>query len=498
MLQNRIKKLIAVLILAFVTVSVFADTASLVKGYVNKADAAYEDGDIDNAYRYINSALKLSKAGLKPDEIASVVTMAQFIYKEKLNQLKKNYNGQTFIEIKNMLEEFPDVESATIKKLKEQVAELQETKEKDANLKQQQENVKLQQENIKLQKENMETQSTAMREQTEAMKQQTEITRQAQEENRKGQEQLQAAIQSGLEDLGTGLSAATEENRKSTKLIFFVVLGVIVLILVIVVIAVMLAHRGFKNQELQQAQYVQAFKMLAANQHQTNRLMLGGVTDVYGGGPGGQPLRIAGSTKWEAETLTEEDDNSPETQEALKSLAMQCEEIGTQIDQVTNRKNNSKNVSELVYKIAMHLGLPQGESMLYFCAGMIYDAGYLGVDPELFKLEDLSDEQRASLREHVNLADDHLDFVPKKYWQTFDEAAKNHHENMDGSGYPNGLQGDKIPQVARIIRVCESFVSMTSKRGYRATLDKESAIEKLREQPQFYDPDVIDVLEQIV
>ena len=69
---------------------------------------------------------------------------------------------------------------------------------------------------------------------------------------------------------------------------------------------------------------------------------------------------------------------------------------------------------------------------------------------------------------------------------------------MDGSGYPHGLKGDEIPQIARLIRVAETFVAMSSRRNYRQAMDKETAIEKLREQPEFYDTAVVDMLDKIV
>jgi HD-GYP domain-containing protein (c-di-GMP phosphodiesterase class II) len=69
---------------------------------------------------------------------------------------------------------------------------------------------------------------------------------------------------------------------------------------------------------------------------------------------------------------------------------------------------------------------------------------------------------------------------------------------MDGSGYPHGLKGDEIPQIARLIRVAETYVAMSSRRNYRQAMDKETAIEKLREQPEFYDTTVVDTLDQIV
>ena len=136
--------------------------------------------------------------------------------------------------------------------------------------------------------------------------------------------------------------------------------------------------------------------------------------------------------------------------------------------------------------------------MLNFCASMIYDAGFLGIDPDLLSSTTLSEEEKEAMKEHVNLAEKYLSFVPKKYWSVFEDAAMKHHENIDGTGYPKGLKGDEIPQIARLIRVAESYVSLSSRRSYRGAMDKESAVAALREQENLYDKDVVDVLEQIV
>ena len=98
----------------------------------------------------------------------------------------------------------------------------------------------------------------------------------------------------------------------------------------------------------------------------------------------------------------------------LKQLVIDCEKLGGEIDAVTKRKNNSKNVSELVYKLAMQLGLNQNSSMIYFAASMVYDAGFLAVPEELLEAENLTDEQREQLRDHVNQYEQYLGFVPKK------------------------------------------------------------------------------------
>ena len=294
--------------------------------------------------------------------------------------------------------------------------------------------------------------------------------------------------------MSNAFTESAEEQKRSTKVIAFAIIGIAIIILIVVLLIIVIVRHGIKQQKIQQEQYVQAFKMLAATQNQTNRIMLGGAVDLYGQGN----LRIAGSSTWAPAQALPDVPYTEEDEEELKQLAIKCEEIGQKIDSVTGRKNNSKNVSEIVYKLSIQLGLPQGLAMLNFCASMIYDAGFLGIDPDLLSSTTLSEEEKEAMKEHVNLAEKYLSFVPKKYWSVFEDAAMKHHENIDGTGYPKGLKGDEIPQIARLIRVAESYVSLSSRRSYRGAMDKESAVAALREQENLYDKDVVDVLEQIV
>ncbi|MBR5866885.1 MAG: hypothetical protein IKZ04_03145, partial [Spirochaetaceae bacterium] len=102
------------------------------------------------------------------------------------------------------------------------------------------------------------------------------------------------------------------------------------------------------------------------------------------------------------------------------------------------------------------------------------------------------------IRSHVKPEDNAFDFIPEKYRRVFTEATAMHHENMDGTGYPAGLKGNEISQIARIIHVVETFVSLISRRNYRAIFDKESAIIELRNHPELYDIEIVDVLDSIV
>ena len=182
----------------------------------------------------------------------------------------------------------------------------------------------------------------------------------------------------------------------------------------------------------------------------------------------------------------------------LQELAAKCEEVGSKIDGHTNRPNNSKAVSELVFKVSTALGLEKNLSTLYFCAAMVYDAGFLDLPADLFHAEILTVAERKLMRTHVMRSASYLDFIPHKYYPIFTEAAMLHHENTNGTGYPEGLKGTEIPQLARIIHAVESYVSLVNRRSYHKMLSKDDAIAELRRQPGIFVLDVIDTLETLV
>lgn len=489
MLLGKLKRFIIALLLVFFTTTVFAATTDLAVRFLNKANEAYEDGNIEDAYKYVNQALAVAK---DEDSQTNVLYFAQTVYKVKLQELQKKYDDMALIDVKMNLEKYPNIENTTIKKLVKQIEQDQENKEKAAQKAETAAQRKVEQERFEAQQESMEAQAKAMKEQADAMKEQAEATKQ-------GQEDFKNALETGLKDMGAtftdAFSETAKETKRSTRVIALSIIGIAIIIVFLVLLIMVIIKKATKANLVQQEQYAQAFRLLAQNQSQTNRLMLGGITDIYGGNPS---LRIAGSSTWAPAAALPDVTFSEEDEEELKQLAVKCEEIGQQIDNVTGRKNNSKNVSELVYKLSIQLGLPQGMAMLNFCAAMIYDAGFLAIDPDLLVATQLTEEEKQAMKEHVNLAEKHLEFVPKKYWSVFEDAAMKHHENIDGSGYPHGLKGDEIPQIARLIRVAESYVSLSSKRSYRGAMDKETAVNTLKEQPGIYDTEVVEALDKLV
>ena len=298
-----------------------------------------------------------------------------------------------------------------------------------------------------------------------------------------------------LLELGENMSEASKQSAKSNHMVLIAVLIICVVLVFVFIVVVLAIRAAAKASARQSMQFTETLKLVQGMTQQNSQLLLGSVTDLQRlGGPG---LRSAGSSRWGVDALPAPE-MSEEDKEELKILAIKCEELGSKIDSVSRRKNNSKNVSELVYKLSIALGLNQNTSMVYFCASMVYDAGFLSVSEEVLSGANLTEEQKDELKTHVSNSAEYFDFVPKKYMQIFEDAARSHHENEDGSGYPNGLKGDEIPQIAKIIHVVESYNSLISRRNYRQIKDKETAIAELLSKTNLYDETVVKALDSIV
>ena len=462
MLSN--KKIISALLMFLISFSVaFAQTSNdaMVQRYLERASASFDDGNLSDAYKNINASLNFGKMndGIIP---ANVLVFARSIYTQRLKELQRKYVESSYIDIKtNLVEKYPEVNTPEHTKLMRQIEANVTAAEKAADKKQQQDFL----DSIK---ESTNNTQTAISDLGEKMLDQS-----------KQNSQQMAEVSRTM-------------NTNMTK-IFIVVVICVVMILLIVGLILLIVHFSVKQNHIQQMQYAEAFKLLAANQSQTNQLMIGGIAGLYSD----EGLKLAGSSTWSQSSLPEPED-TPEEKEALAELAQKCREIGEKIDAATGRKNNSKNVSEIVFKLATNLGCRQHDAMVYFCAAMVYDVGFLSVEPETLKAQSLSEEQKDKLRHHIDFAEKELEFVPKKYWSVFSDAAKYHHENFDGTGYSEGLKGDKIPQIARIIRVADSYNALSSRRSFRGGMDKESALEKLEAESNLYDPDVLKALEEII
>lgn len=464
-------------------------TADLTKRFLQRADDQYTDMQYEDAFKTINAALRLSERDEVP---GNVYLLATQIYTKLLEKMTKTKDFSLYNDVIMNLQTYPKInDDPQVQKYVRMIQQMQSDMKdaaRDAKNREMMENISAQQ-------------------QAQQQEMVENLTASTQESNKQMLETLSDKMNATTENMVTTISDKMTESmqgvtntmtttldrmdKRSNKTLWIIVAFGGVVFVIVFIIVILGIRASARASAMQTEQLDSTLKLIAGMQQTNNQLLLGGVTDLNGMG-----LKSAGSSRWGVDALPAPEMTEDEKAE-LKQLVIDCEKLGSEIDAATKRKNNSKNVSELVYKLAMQLGLNQNSSMVYFAAAMVYDAGFLAVPQDLLEAETLSSEERAKLREHVDLYEQYLGFVPRKYWQIFEEAAKYHHENTDGSGY-HGLAGDEIPQIARLIHVAESYNSLISRRNYKQIQDKESAIEELLSKPNLYDADVVKVLDSIV
>lgn len=162
--------------------------------------------------------------------------------------------------------------------------------------------------------------------------------------------------------------------------------------------------------------------------------------------------------------------------QALKDLR----KIGAAIDkQVPYRDGHSIRVADLVLAIAEYLGFNENEKVILEVAALLHDFGKIGIDEDvLLKPCKLSPAEKEEVDMHVMRGY----YMLAGFNELIEalEGIKSHHEDYDGTGYPEHLSKSEIPLMGRIIAVADAYDAMTSKRPYRKALTKEAAIRELK------------------
>jgi putative nucleotidyltransferase with HDIG domain len=149
-------------------------------------------------------------------------------------------------------------------------------------------------------------------------------------------------------------------------------------------------------------------------------------------------------------------------------------------------------VAKIACKIAKEMKLTEEQITAIHIAATLHDIGKISVPSEILtKPGRLSDLEREIIKTHCKVANDILINIEFPY--PVAEIIFQHHERMDGSGYPRGLKGDKIAIEARIIGVADVMDAMASYRPYRPALGVDAAIEEIvKFRGITYDPAVVD------
>jgi two-component system response regulator RpfG len=144
--------------------------------------------------------------------------------------------------------------------------------------------------------------------------------------------------------------------------------------------------------------------------------------------------------------------------------------------------------------IAEQIGLSVADCDAIELAAPMHDIGKIGIpDDILRKPGRLSHCEFEIMKTHAQIGYEILKDSPSKYLQMGAVIALNHHEKFNGTGYPNRLGGQDIPQAARIVSIADAYDALTSERPYKPKWSMEKALEYLNEQRgKFFDPDCLD------
>lgn len=156
---------------------------------------------------------------------------------------------------------------------------------------------------------------------------------------------------------------------------------------------------------------------------------------------------------------------------------------------------HSINVAKLAQKVGRRMGLNKDRCLGLYIGGLLHDIGKVAI-PQRILIEpgDLSDEEWALIRSHPKRGYEKILKKTPFPWPV-GQMVLHHHERLDGSGYPDGLEGDELSIEVRILSLCDVVCAMSSRRPYRPPRSQEEVLKEVRKGAGVkYDSDVAEVI----
>ena len=151
-------------------------------------------------------------------------------------------------------------------------------------------------------------------------------------------------------------------------------------------------------------------------------------------------------------------------------------------------------VAELTHKIAVELGVPDGQAEIIRLAAPLHDVGKIALaDSILLKQGPLTETEREIMKRHTIIGAGILAHGKSELLRVAEIIALTHHERWDGMGYPYGLSKDAIPLVGRILAVADVFDALISERPYKEAWARDRAIAEIEKgASNAFDPQVVE------
>ena len=187
-------------------------------------------------------------------------------------------------------------------------------------------------------------------------------------------------------------------------------------------------------------------------------------------------------------------------QEEIQKLSMQVTSALAQTIDAKDKytKGHSNRVAKYSRMLAAELGESERTQEQIYYAALLHDIGKIGIPNAIINKPDkLTDEEYEIIKTHPVIGSDILKSISSM--PEIAIGARSHHERYDGKGYPDGLAGENIPWIARIIGVADAYDAMTSNRSYRRYLPQEKVKEEIiRCRGMQFDPAVADAMIRLI
>jgi HD-GYP domain-containing protein (c-di-GMP phosphodiesterase class II) len=161
-------------------------------------------------------------------------------------------------------------------------------------------------------------------------------------------------------------------------------------------------------------------------------------------------------------------------------------------------EEHAQRIAQLCKTIGVHMGLAHDDIDKLHLLSMLHDIGKVGVSDRILKKPDkLTEEEWREMRKHpeigYRIAMSSSDFAPVA------EYILAHHERWDGTGYPNGMAGETIPLLSRILAVADAYDAMTQDRVYHKAIAQKDALAEIQQNAGTqFDPNVVEVFLRIM
>ena len=191
-------------------------------------------------------------------------------------------------------------------------------------------------------------------------------------------------------------------------------------------------------------------------------------------------------------------DAEAEERERQRAVNMNMQMVTTLVNTIEAKdpytNGHSNRVAMYAREIAVRAGKGKGYLQRLYYMSILHDIGKIGIpDRILTKVEELTPEERSVIRTHPMVGAEILSDITQM--PGIEIGARSHHEFYDGSGYPDGLAGEDIPEEARIIAVADAYDAMTSERSYRNAYSQEKVRQEMEDgRGTQFDPKFLDIM----